>query len=135
VDSSAPGYAAGKAVMLISTPYDKGWQVRVDGEPVVTTKGLETFLSFYLADGEHEIEMIYEPRGLKAGSMLSAAGLLVILGFAAAGMIRKKKESAAGIPEQDQDNPEQEPAPEENHYPEQEPAPEDNQNHDEEMEL
>ena len=99
VDSRALGYSAGKAVMMISTPYDEGWKVLVDGEPVKIVRGLETFTAFYLSDGEHEIEMKYEPGGLRAGSLISVAALLVVIGFAAAGIVRKNKKPEEEIPD------------------------------------
>lgn len=93
VDTESLGYGSDKALMLISTPYDEGWTVKVDGEPVTLYKGLDTFLSFYVGNGEHTVELSYEPRGLKAGIIISFAGIMVLIGAAVIGRLRRKRQS------------------------------------------
>ena len=95
VDTRELGYGNEKALMLISVPYDEGWTVKVDGEPVKLYKGLDAFLSFYVADGKHSIELSYIPQGLRQGIMISAASMAIIFIAAAAGLIRRKKQAAA----------------------------------------
>lgn len=99
VDAAALGYQSDKALMIVSTPYDEGWSVKVDGEPVALYKGLDTFVSFYLSSGTHSVELSYEPKGLKPGALISALSLAVL---AAAGVLRiivrkKRRESAPRI--------------------------------------
>lgn len=92
IDSEALGYGNEKALMLIATPYDEGWTVKVDGEPVKLYKGLEAFLSFYVGDGTHTVELEYTPQGLKAGIAISIVSISIIIIAAAVGYIRRKKQ-------------------------------------------
>ncbi len=91
VDTAAAGYGREKALMLITTPYDEGWTVKLDGEPVALYKGLDTFVSFYVGDGEHSIEMSYEPRGLKLGLMITAISLAILVAAAIAGWVMRRR--------------------------------------------
>ena len=92
IDTEALGYGSEKALMLIATPYDEGWTVKVDGEPVKLYKGLEAFLSFYVGDGTHTIELEYTPQGLNIGIVISAVSISIIILAAAVGYIRRKKQ-------------------------------------------
>ena len=101
VDTKAMGYSSDRAEMILTTPYDKGWTVLVDGKKAETYKGLDTFISFYISSGEHEIEMHYEPEGLKAGLIISGISLLI---FAAAIALELRKRKKAQRPAQKNDN-------------------------------
>ena len=68
-----------EGVLLTTIPYDPGWTVLVDGEVCETEKALESFLSVRLPEGSHEIELEYEPQGLKPGALITAASLLILL--------------------------------------------------------
>ena len=64
--------------MLLSTiPADSGWTAELDGKPVETETALGAFLALPVTEGEHTFRLIYCPRGLKIGAVLSAAGLLL----------------------------------------------------------
>lgn len=61
--------------LYTSIPYEKSWKVYVDG------KQQETMALMYggclgvkLTKGEHEVEFVYEPEGLKTGIALSVTG-------------------------------------------------------------
>ena len=83
VDTDALGYSSDRASMLMTTPYDEGWRVYVDGEETEIYKGLGTFISFYVSSGVHDIELRYFPKGLKAGAAISLMSLMILAGTAA----------------------------------------------------
>ena len=102
VDTAALSYPSNRGMIFLSIPYDEGWKVMVDGEPVMIYKGLDALLSFYLSDGEHEISMRYVPRGLGAGAVISLISVICML-LAAAVSSRKR----SGIPAKTEDKEEQ----------------------------
>lgn len=83
VDTDALGYSFDRASMLMTVPYDEGWKVYVDGEETEIYKGLDTFISFYVSGGVHDIELRYFPKGLKAGAAISLMSLMILAGTAA----------------------------------------------------
>ena len=94
IDTSALGYGSEKALMLIATPYDEGWTIKVDGEPVKLYKGLDAFLSFYVGNGSHTIELSYMPQGFKAGIAISTASTAIIIIVSGVGIIRRRRRRA-----------------------------------------
>ena len=83
-----------RGMIFFSIPYDEGWKVMVDGEPVMIYKGLDALLSFYLSDGEHTISMRYVPRGLKAGALISAFSVICMI---LAALWRRKADRKAAV--------------------------------------
>lgn len=69
-----------KKHLLFTIPADAGWRAFVDGAetPVKTAMGL--FAAVEVPQGEHQVELVFEAPGLKAGILLSAvsAGLVVL---------------------------------------------------------
>ncbi len=77
-----------REVLFLSIPYDKGWELLVDGRPHELLGLLDgSFLGARLTPGTHELILRYTPRGRKAGIILSACG--VILWFLLLGMDRR----------------------------------------------
>ncbi|MDR1794440.1 MAG: YfhO family protein [Erysipelotrichaceae bacterium] len=68
-------------VLFLSIPYNQGWRILDNGEPVVYHKVQGGFIGIVLAPGNHTIEMNYVPQYLKAGALLSALGGLLFLAF------------------------------------------------------
>ena len=97
-DSAALGYHKGKSRVFMSIPYDEGWQVLVDGVPAETEPVFETFLSFEVTDGTHDISMKYSPKGLKPGLIISGASLLLIVLMFVIERIRQKKAAPDALP-------------------------------------
>lgn len=73
---------AGQDYLLTSIPYNKGWQVKVDGQRVAGQAAWQAMLAFELSPGQHEIELSYQPPGLLIGSLLSASALVILLALA-----------------------------------------------------
>lgn len=88
--------AEGKTTMFTSIPYEKYWQVKVDGKPVDTYMTCAALLGFDLGTpGEHTVEITYKSGALSTGIKLSVAGLsLFVLWMVLDAMIFRKKRMA-----------------------------------------
>lgn len=76
--------------LFTTIPYDKGWSVYVDGKKAETEPVLEALLAVPLSGGEHRIEMIYRPAGLRIGIAVSAlTGLACVVWLAVSGARRR----------------------------------------------
>ena len=76
-DNGIEGYvdAQNRGVLLLSVPYDKGWNVRIDGVKADTYAWKDAFLAVELEPGEHQIELHYRPVGFVPGLCISLAGV------------------------------------------------------------
>lgn len=74
-----------KKILYTSIPYDKGFEIIVDGKKQEPKKTFDTLISLELEKGKHEIEFKYTPRGLKEGSVISLIGIALYI-------ITKKRE-------------------------------------------
>ncbi|EOS43369.1 hypothetical protein C810_03857 [Lachnospiraceae bacterium A2] len=68
-------------VLSSTIPYDDGWHVYIDGQKTVTRKNMNSFLAFDYPQGQHEVVFVYEPKGLKAGCIISGITFLLLLLF------------------------------------------------------
>lgn len=79
-------------VILTTIPYDKGWNVYVDGEKVETYETLDALMAFDIAEeGKHFIEMKYMPREYVVGFIISIIGISSFLLLCAAEFVIKRK--------------------------------------------
>ncbi len=89
VDDYGDSYVHGKitalndGIMFTSIPYDKGWNLIVDGEkkefiPV----GNDGFIGVELEKGEHEIYFKYHAKGLLIGAVVSVFAAVAFIVFA-----------------------------------------------------
>ncbi len=69
--TTSPGFA------VLSVPFDQGWAVSVNGQPVKTYAVNGGLTGIAVTAGENDIQMWFTPRGLTAGKYLTLAGLLV----------------------------------------------------------
>lgn len=65
--------------LITSIPYDKGFELLVDGAPVKTQKVNTAFLGAVIPQGRHQIDILYHAPGLAAGKLLSCAGFFLWL--------------------------------------------------------
>lgn len=63
--------------LYTSINYDEGWTVTVDGEKAETFRVGGALLGIDVAPGTHEIEMKFEPKGLKLGAIISVSTTLL----------------------------------------------------------
>lgn len=80
-------------VLFTTIPMDSGWSVEIDGERVETQTAFDAFLAVPVTQGEHTFRLVFCPRGLKAGAVLSVAGwgLVLLWGWAANRFKRRKQ--------------------------------------------
>ena len=81
---------SGEKVIFTSIPYDKMWQVYVDGERVDTYKCVDSMLAFNVSSNDthtYEIEMKYVPMQWYVGLIVTALG---IVAFTACCLIERK---------------------------------------------
>lgn len=66
---------------VLTIPYEKGWNIKVNGEKIEYFKALDSFIGLNLPSGLCEIEMEYEVPGKIEGILLSISCLTVYLFF------------------------------------------------------
>lgn len=66
--------------LVFSIPNEEGWTVYVDGKETQTLGFKEAFLSVYLEEGTHSIELKYMTPGLETGAIISGVciGLFIL---------------------------------------------------------
>ena len=78
-------------LLYTSIPYDRGWTVTVDGKEVPTEKLFDTFLTVEVPEGNHEIEMKYEPEGLRLGAGITVVSAAVLAAVGIGGRVRRRR--------------------------------------------
>lgn len=68
-----------ESMVFTTIPYDKGWQVYVDGEKVETYEILDAAIGFDITEGTHEIKMYYLSDAMLYGFIITPIGLLVFI--------------------------------------------------------
>ena len=63
--------------VFTTIPYDKGWQVYVDGNKIETYEALDAVLAFDIEPGTHSLEMVYRSDAMVWGGIITLAGLTV----------------------------------------------------------
>lgn len=85
--------------VLTTIPYDAGWQVTVDGEPVTTYESADALLTFRIEKaGFHRVQMTYAPPIYNTAVFITLGGLAVLAGAIALHFVltyRRKKKGAA----------------------------------------
>ena len=66
-------------IVMTTIPYDKYWQVYVDGERVETYKVANALLAFDIGEGEHTLELKYRSTPFIAGLIISLFGLALFV--------------------------------------------------------
>lgn len=66
-------------VIFTTIPYDKSWHVYIDGKEVKTYAIDNTFLSFDITKGEHDVILKYKVRGSKLGIIISITSLISLI--------------------------------------------------------
>lgn len=67
-------------VLFVSIPYDKGWEVLVDGKrEQISPVALNAFMGVALQSGEHHIVLEYHTPGKIEGRLLAGVGFILLL--------------------------------------------------------
>ena len=76
--------------LVFSIPYENGWTIYVDGKESESLDFKDAFLSVYLKEGTHTIELKYMTPGFEIGAIISgvAIGLFVLTMW-----VRKRRQS------------------------------------------
>ena len=80
--------------LVLSIPDEPGWTLKVDGQTAEHEAYDGTFLSVFLTEGSHTIELSYRPAGLTAGIAVSLISIALFLAIRF--WLRRKK--AASLP-------------------------------------
>ncbi len=75
-------------ILQFSIPYSDGWSAYVDGEKTELFRSDVMYLSVLIPPGEHDVELRYETPWLRTGVIISAATLVLWVGFE---LIKRKK--------------------------------------------
>jgi len=72
VSSTGPGYA------VIADAWREGWVARVDGVQVAPVRADHALWAVPVPAGDHRVELVYEPPGLREGVLLTGASVIVL---------------------------------------------------------
>jgi uncharacterized membrane protein YfhO len=81
VSLAQPGY------LLQREAWYPGWRATIDGVDVPVLRADVVFRAVVLTAGEHDVQFAFDSSSFKRGALLSVAGLVVIIGFLASGLI------------------------------------------------
>jgi uncharacterized membrane protein YfhO len=78
-------------IVVSSVTFDRGWQLRIDGERPAPLRVNAAFLGFALAAGEHRADLRYHPAGWTWGLRLCGLALVASLLAALRGVRRGRR--------------------------------------------
>ncbi|MCR4891052.1 MAG: YfhO family protein [Lachnospiraceae bacterium] len=84
-------------ILFLSVPYSEGWTAEVDGVPATPIRANYMYMALPLGKGDHAIALTYHTPYLKAGAILSIAGLVIFLAILIIMKRRKAQRSRGGI--------------------------------------
>ena len=68
-----------RKILFLSIPYEEGWTIYVDGKKTDYFKIYDAFIGVNMKEGHHDIKMVFYPKGLKEGIIISGATLIAII--------------------------------------------------------
>jgi hypothetical protein len=82
--------ASRPALLVLSDTYLAGWCCAVDGAPVPVLRANYLYRAVAVPGGEHVVEFRYRPRGLSAGVVVTAFGLLLLAAVGFGGRVGRR---------------------------------------------
>jgi hypothetical protein len=82
---------ARRSLLVLTDVHFPGWEVRVDGREQPLERVDYLLRGVALDPGRHEVEFLYRPASWDAARAISLAGLLVLAGVLAAGLLRRRR--------------------------------------------
>lgn len=76
---------------VMSLPYDRGWNITINGDKVEYIECNGGMIGFKVQKGMNDIEMKFIPEGFKLGCILTLTGSLLLIGIVIIDIVRKKK--------------------------------------------
>ena len=90
-------YKGNRKNIATTIPYDENWTVYDNGNKAAIQKNWNNYISFELDDADdHQIRLIYRPKGFKAGAAVSLMAVLFIVLyeiFFVCGLFRKSRKN------------------------------------------
>ncbi|HZS50092.1 MAG TPA: hypothetical protein VFA54_04475 [Bryobacterales bacterium] len=65
-----------RAMVVFGDPYFPGWRARVDGSPAALYAPFGALRGVIVPPGTHKVELVYRPRSVLIGALLSALGFI-----------------------------------------------------------
>ncbi len=86
------------ATVLTTIPYDKGWIVTVDGQPVTTYETMDALLTFRIDEaGTHQLTMTYMPKEYKVAAVLCVSGLFLFCTIVTVDTLIKRRKTKKSV--------------------------------------
>ncbi len=86
--------------ILVTIPYDEGWNIYLDGEEVEYREVLGAVIAFDIAEaGEHTLKLAYRSDAFTYGLIISITGIITFFAVCAAEYVIKRKRKAQGLEE------------------------------------
>ena len=67
----------GNGLMVLTLPYDEGWQITINGNQIDYYRVNGGFIGIPIQAGLNKLEMYFIPKGFKTGFVLSTLGVLI----------------------------------------------------------
>ena len=67
--------------VITTIPAEEGWQLYIDGAPAEYKLYQEAFIAFDAPSGNHTAELVFTAPGLKAGAVVTCAGIVLLAAF------------------------------------------------------
>lgn len=83
-------YSSDNSFAVIGLPYDEGWKIIINGNPIDYIECNGGMMGFNVNKGNNEIKMYFMPKGFKLGLILTTVGTCIFVVLLATS-IRKKK--------------------------------------------
>ena len=92
--------------LLLTIPYDEGWNIKVDGQKTSAYRVGEALTGIDLGEGTHEISMVFVPEGWNMGCIISLVCVaLFILSCLADRYLDKRKLSCSAKQAEEESEP------------------------------
>ncbi len=87
--------SVGDTLVVLNERWDPGWRARVDGRAAPLLEVDSVLMGAPMPAGEHQVEFLYQPRGLLVGRVISLASLVIlVLVLATASLAGRRKGSS-----------------------------------------
>jgi len=80
-----------KGMLVVSDLYFPGWQARVDGKGTEIHEVYGFLRGVVVEGGRHRVEMVYRPRSVYTGAVMTATGAALALAAALSGLRRGRR--------------------------------------------
>ena len=81
--------------ILTTIPYDRGWNIYLDGERIEYSKALNALITFDIEEsGEHTLEMRYMPKAFVLGAACSIVCVFIFILLCLIDLVNKKEKKA-----------------------------------------